>query len=131
MKNKIAPEYFDNKESNSNELKVTKETDYIEIREKKEKPAFSRSKKSKSNSSLPPWLPFITIPLIFLISTSINNSRKQQTQPPVQPPTTLDICQLCRITNSCDTLPECTTKQRKCEYKRTWDGKLVQECKDF
>ena len=131
MKNKIAPEYFDNKESNSNELKVTKETDYIEIREKKEKPAFSRSKKSKSNSSLPPWLPFITIPLIFLISTSINNSRKQQTQPPVQPPTTLDICQLCRITNSCDTLPPCTTKQRKCERKRTWDGKLVEECKNF
>ena len=47
MKNKIAPEYFDNKESNSNELKVTKETDYIEIREKKKNQPFLGVKKAK------------------------------------------------------------------------------------
>ena len=95
----------------------------------------TENKKSKSNSSLPPWLPLITIPFIFFISTSINNSRNQQTQPPVQPPTTgdrnLDICQLCRINNSCDTLPQCTTKQRKCEWKQNWDGKLIEECRSF
>ena len=144
MKNKMAPEYFENKESNmqkksnGNDLKVDEEKDFIETKVKKEKPAFSKNKKSKSNSPLPPWLPFITIPLIFLISTSINNSRRQQmpTTPVGIPPGTggggnLDICQLCRITNSCDTLPQCTSSQKICEWKQTWDGKLVQECKSF
>ena len=62
-------------------------------------------------SPFPPWLPLVTIPLVLIISTSINNFRRQQTQPTIiVPPTTrnqegLDLCQLCKITNSCDTIP--------------------------
>ncbi len=87
-----------------------------------------RSKKS----SFPVWLPLITIPLIFVVSRYIASFQIQQPRrvtPQSQP--SLDICQLCRITDSCDTLPQCTSKQKKCEWKQTWDGKIIEECSSY
>ena len=137
MKNKFAPDYFENKESstqknsNDNNLKVNKERDLIKIKEKKDKILFANNKKNKTDSPFPPWLPLITIPLLFIISTSIRNSPRQQIPSSTGGGSSLDICQLCRITNSCDTLPQCTRSQKTCEWKQTWDGKLVQECRNF
>ncbi len=142
MKNKIAPEYFENKESNTkkkpncNDLKFTKESDFIETREKKEKSVFSKNKKSKS--TFPSWLPLITIPLIFLIRGYINGPQQQRVVPPtrtVPPPTQGNVleqtCRQCRILGDCSAFPFCTSSQRTCEWKQTYDGKLVQECRSF
>ena len=97
---------------------------------------FSKNRINKK-SPFPPWLPLVTIPLVLIISTSINNFRRQQTQPTIiVPPTTrnqegLDLCQLCKITNSCDTIPGCEKGRQTCEWERTWDGKLVEKCRRF
>lgn len=115
------------KESNSLEKKLGGKEEII----------FGNSRKGKGKSSIP-WLPFITIPLILIVPRYISSFRSQPSpsipqrvspSTPSNPP--LDICQLCRITNSCDTLPQCTRKQRTCEYEETWDGKIVERCRDF
>ena len=111
--------------------------DFEKVKDKISISSNSKKNKTTQKSPFPVWLPLITIPLVLIISTSINNSQRQQTQPPIVNPLTgrggsgLDICQLCKITNSCDTLPQCTTKQKTCEWKETWDGKIVEKCSSF
>ena len=158
MKDKLALEYFGNKklytqkESNINDLKVTKETDFIETREKKEKPAFSKNKKSKDKSPFPPWLLFITIPLILGLPSYISSFRSQPTE--IQSSETKSsetkssetkssktkssenepnkyICEICRTMNTCALIPQCITKQEKCVWKQNWDGTVEKECKSY
>ncbi len=91
---------------------------------------------TKNKSPFPSWLPFITIPLIFIVSRTINNNRNVPVQRNIiQQQRSVDVlgetCRQCRMMGDCSAFPFCTTSQRTCEWKQTWDGKLVQECRSF
>ena len=91
---------------------------------------------SKNKSPFPSWLPFITIPLIFIVSRTINNNRNVPIQRNIpQQQRSVDVlgatCMQCRMMGDCSAFPFCTKSQRTCEWKQNWDGNWVQECRSF
>ena len=90
-----------------------------------------------NKSPFPSWLPFITIPLIFIVSRNINYNRRVPTQRyiPQQPPNQVDVlsetCRQCKIIGDCSAFPFCTTSKTTCEWEQNWDGKWIQKCRNY
>ena len=115
------------------------------VRESIKKTANFVKKYPKKNKVVIPGI--VIVGLIYLIigifsqnnSNNTPNQIRSLTSPPstITPPTSNssdvlgDTCRLCRLTGDCSAFPFCTKSQRTCEWKRTWDGKLVQECRSF
>ena len=123
-------------ESISDDKKIIDPNNLIKNKEKKDKPIFSKAKQNNSNSNFPSWLPLLTIPLIFLISRSINNSRSippQRVTPTQQGGSNVleETCKMCRMTGDCSAFPFCTKSQTTCKWKQNWAGEWVKECKSF
>ena len=72
-----------------------------------------------------------------MVSRNINYNRGIPTQRniPRKQPGQVDFlretCRQCRTIGDCGAFPFCTTSKSTCEWKETWDGKWVQQCKSY
>tara|TARA_B100000212_G_C27368473_1_gene531463 strand:+ start:924 stop:2087 length:1164 start_codon:yes stop_codon:yes gene_type:complete len=106
-------------------------------REKDSNSIFTKKQTDDKNKSFPPWLPLITIPLIFIVSRSINSSRSippQRIAPPTQQKGSnvlKETCSMCQLSGDCSAFPFCAKSQKKCTWSKNWSGEWIEECTNF